>query len=195
MEQLETLEPDLLLIDIMMPGVDGITMCHRVRQQSNVPIIIISAKERPQDVVTGLRAGADDYIVKPYDFKVLIERAKAVLRRGTNGVHPPENLTFKDDYLFIDLNNRLVLVEGQLINLDNTEFDLLSFLIRNANQSCTLLNLLTNVWGPDHSLHPEYVHAYIWRLRNKLELNPYHPSYIVSDKSHGFRFVLPELVY
>lgn len=193
MELLETRTPDLMLIDIMMPEVDGITLTHRVRQISNVPIIIISAKERPEDIVAGLRAGADDYVIKPYDFKVLIERAKAVLRRGTNGLHAPEHATFRDDYLFIDLQNHLVIVEGQLVSLDNTEFALLDFLVRHANQACTFSDLLINVWGPDCPHHPEYIHAYIWRLRQKIEVNPKNPTYIVTeDTSDGFCFAFSE---
>jgi DNA-binding response OmpR family regulator len=193
MELLETRDPDLMLIDIMMPDVDGITLTHQVRQISDVPIIIISAKERPEDVVAGLQAGADDYIVKPYDFKVLVERTKAVLRRGTNGLHAPEQTTFKDDNLFIDLQNRLVIVEGQLISLDNVEFNLLGHLVRHANQPCTFSDLLINVWGEECSHNPEYIHAYIWRLRQNIELNPKNPSYIVTPgTSAGFIFVFSD---
>lgn len=192
MELLKNRDPDLMLIDVMMPEIDGLTLCHQVRKISNVPIIIISAKERPEDIVAGFRAGADDYIIKPYDFKVLVERAKAVLRRGTNGLYAPEETKFKDDTLQIDLDNRLVIVDGELVKLDKVEYALLDFLVRNANQTCTFADLLANVWGPDSSYHPEYVHAYIWRLRGKIEPNPYHPSYIVSDNSQGFRFVFPE---
>lgn len=192
MDLLKSRDPDLILIDVMMPDIDGLTMCNQVRKISNVPIIIISAKERPEDIIAGFRAGADDYVVKPYDFKVLVERAKAVLRRGPNGLFAPEETKIKDDNLLIDLNNRIVIVDKELVKLDHVEYALLDFLVRNANQTCTFADLLINVWGPDNSHHPEYVHAYIWRLRGKIEPNPYHPSYILSDNGDGFRFVFPE---
>jgi DNA-binding response OmpR family regulator len=192
MELLENSDPDLMLIDVMMPDVDGLTLCHQVRLESNVPIIIISAKKQPEDIVAGLRAGADDYVVKPYDFKVLVERATAVLRRATNGRYAPKESTFKDDNLIIDLPNRLVIVDERLVHLDDIEFALLAFLVRNANQTCTFADLLTNVWGKDCFHNPEYIHAYIWRLRHKIELNPYLPAYIVADNDTGFRFAYSE---
>lgn len=176
--------PDLMFIDIMMPEVDGITLTQAVRQISSVPIIIISAKRRPEDVVAGLQAGADDYIIKPYDFKVLVERTKSVLRRSSS-LKPQENSTFKDDNLFIDLQNRLVIVDEQLVSLDNVEFSLLSYLVRHANQPCTFSDLLINVWGEECSHNPEYIHAYIWRLRQKIELNPKTPTYIVTQATSG----------
>ncbi len=190
---LETHAPDLMLIDIMMPEVDGITLCRQVREISDVPIIIVSAKRRPEDVVAGLRAGADDYIIKPYDFKVLVERAKAAIRRGKNGLHAPVHTTFRDDVLFIDLENQRVIVEDEPVKLDGIEFALLDYLVRNANKPCTYSDILVNVWGENCGYRPEYIHAYIWRLRQKIEPSPKQPVYFVTeDNDVGFRFIFAE---
>jgi two-component system response regulator RegX3 len=191
MSLLENHEPDLMLIDIMLPEVDGLTMCKRIREISSVPIIIVTARDRPDDVVAGLQAGADDYVVKPYESKVLVERIKAVLRRGTSDSQSKREGIFRDDYLCISLPDQVVIIEGKSIILNNHEYDLLSYLVRHANQTCTIAELMVHVWGTERSHHPEYIHVYVWRLRQKIEPNPRYPSYILADKDNGFRFVFP----
>jgi len=189
MDLLQTENPDLMLVDLMMPQVDGISMCQRVREVSDVPIIIVTARDRPNDVVTGLRAGADDYVVKPFQTEVLVERAKAVLRRGTGNKQPFWEETIEDEYLHVNLMDGIVMVEGQLVKLSKTEYDLLAFLVRNVNQTCTFEQIMKYVWGQERTHHPEYIHVYIWRLRHKIERNPKEPSYIITDHSSGYRFV------
>ncbi|NIP51743.1 MAG: response regulator transcription factor [Gammaproteobacteria bacterium] len=189
MALLETENPDVMLVDIMMPQIDGLSMCQRVRQVSDVPIIIVTARDRPKDIVTGLRAGADDYVVKPFQTEILVERVKAVLRRNSRSHQPFWEETIEDNYLHINLMDRIVMVEGRPVKLSNTEFDLLAFLIKNANQTCSFEHIMKYVWGQERTHHPEYIHVYIWRLRKKIERNPKDPSYIITDHSRGYRFI------
>lgn len=163
----ETESPDLMLLDIMMPGMDGYTVCRRVRQFSQLPIIMVTALGDDAKVVAGLEAGADDYVVKPVSAAQLVARVEAVLRRST----PPQKQlepTFRSDDLVVDFAQRKVTVSGQEVNLTATEYRLLSFLAQSAGREVTPDEVLEAVWGDDYTGESHILRANIGRLRRKL---------------------------
>ena len=163
----ETESPDLMLLDIMMPGMDGYTVCRRVRQFSQLPIIMVTALGDDAKVVAGLEAGADDYVVKPVSAAQLVARVEAVLRRST----PPQKQlepTFRSDDLVVDFAQRKVTVSGQEVNLTATEYRLLSFLAQSAGREVTPDEVLEAVWGDDYTGERQILRANIGRLRRKL---------------------------
>ena len=163
----ETESPDLMLLDIMMPGMDGYTVCRRVRQFSQLPIIMVTAMGDDAKVVAGLEAGADDYVVKPVSAAQLVARVEAVLRRST----PPQKQlepTFRSDDLVVDFAQRKVTVSGQEVNLTATEYRLLSFLAQSAGREVTPDEVLEAVWGDDYTGERQILRANIGRLRRKL---------------------------
>ena len=163
----ETESPDLMLLDIMMPGMDGYTVCRRVRQFSQLPIIMVTAMGDDAKVVAGLEAGADDYVVKPVSPAQLVARVEAVLRRST----PPQKQlepTFRSDDLVVDFAQRKVTVSGQEVNLTATEYRLLSFLAQSAGREVTPDEVLGAVWGNDYTGERHILRANIGRLRRKL---------------------------
>ena len=163
----ETESPDLMLLDIMMPGMDGYTVCRRVRQFSQLPIIMVTAMGDDAKVVAGLEAGADDYVVKPVSAAQLVARVEAVLRRST----PPQKQlepTFRSDDLVVDFAQRKVTVSGQEVNLTATEYRLLSFLAQSAGREVTPDEVLEAVWGDDYIGESHILRANIGRLRRKL---------------------------
>jgi len=163
----ETESPDLMLLDIMMPGMDGYTVCRRVRQFSQLPIIMVTALGDDAKVVAGLEAGADDYVVKPVSAAQLVARVEAVLRRST----PPQKQlepTFRSDDLVVDFAQRKVTVSGQEVNLTATEYRLLSFLAQSAGREVTPDEVLEAVWGDDYTGERQILKANIGRLRRKL---------------------------
>ncbi|MGW8319849.1 MAG: response regulator transcription factor [Candidatus Promineifilaceae bacterium] len=181
--------PDLILLDVMMPGMDGLEVARQIRQLSDVPIIMITVLGRADEIVRGLDAGADDYVTKPFNTNVLLARARAALRRGRGpslGDQPPQ--VYDDGYLRIDLGAHWVSIEGQAIKLSVTEYELLAYLLQNADQTCTFGQILANVWGDEYRFSAEYVHVYVWHLRQKLERNPKEPEYILSLHSVGYLF-------
>lgn len=179
-------QPDLVLLDVMMPELDGWSVCQRIRQVSNVPLIILSALVRDKDVVRGLDCGADDYVSKPFSPNVLLARARTALRRGTSP--HTESLAYADDHLTIDGDKRRVLVCGEPIRLSATEYRLLAFLLQHAGQVLTFQKILGNVWGEGCQDCIEYVHVYICHLRQKLERDPKQPKYLLSERGVGYRF-------
>ena len=163
----ETESPDLMLLDIMMPGMDGYTVCRRVRQFSQLPIIMVTAMGDDAKVVAGLEAGADDYVVKPVSAAQLVARVEAVLRRST----PPQKQlepTFRSDDLVVDFAQRKVTVSGQEVNLTATEYRLMSFLAQGAGREVTPDEVLEAVWGDDYTGERQILRANIGRLRRKL---------------------------
>ncbi|MCI0575521.1 MAG: response regulator transcription factor [Chloroflexi bacterium] len=180
--------PDLVILDIMMPGTDGWDTCRQIRQLSDVPIIMLTALHDDREIVRGLEAGADDYVSKPFSGDVLLARARAVLRRSKSSDTEDKGLLYQDDYLSIDLNGRRVAVRGRLVKLSATEFGVLAYLLQNAGRVCTFEQILTNVWGDEYRDSADYVHVYIWHLRQKLEENPKQPKYLLTEHSIGYRF-------
>lgn len=180
--------PDLIILDIMMPEIDGWTVCAQIRQLSNVPIIMLTSLGSEQDIVKGLEGGAVDYVVKPFSSKVLVARAKASLRQAYQTPTAPKVTTFSDGYLTIDLVKRRVLVKNEPVKLSATEYRLLAYLVQNANQVLTTEQILENVWGLEYRESNDYVHVYISHLRRKIEADPKQPRYILTEYGIGYYF-------
>lgn len=182
--------PDLIILDIMMPGMDGWEVCRRLRELSNVPIIMLTARTMKGDVVKGLENGADDYLTKPFSATELDARIHAVLRRSgnSNGRSGSPSSFYTNGYLTIDFDRRIVKVRGKNIDLTPTEFKLLSCLVRNEGRVLPHRYLLTEVWGPDYADEVDYVKLYIRYLRLKIEDDPSDPICIQTEWGVGYRF-------
>ncbi|WP_374457874.1 MtrAB system response regulator MtrA [Nocardioides sp.] len=176
-------KPDLVLLDLMLPGKDGIDVCKEIRAESGVPIVMLTAKGDTVDVVVGLESGADDYIVKPFKPKELIARIRARVRR--NDVAPDEGLTIGD--VTIDVAGHSVTRNGAPINLTPLEFDLLVCLARKPWQVFTREVLLEQVWGYRHSADTRLVNVHVQRLRSKVEHDPENPEVVVTVRGVGYK--------
>ncbi len=181
--------PDLILLDVMMPDIDGFEVLRTIREISQVPVIMLTAKGEEDDKVKGLELGADDYVTKPFSPRELVSRVKAVLRRGATFEEDEEGVIDVDDRLRIDFGRREVWVDGKLIKLRPTEYRLLYHLVRNAGWVLTHDQILTKVWGYEYRDEPHYVRLYINYLRKKIEKDPADPSYILTERGVGYRFV------
>ena len=179
--------PDLILLDIMMPDMDGWEVCRRLRELSDVPIIFLTAKDDVRDVVKGLEMGADDYVVKPYDNNELIARIKAQLRRAPKPA-VSEELVFDTGNFQINFISREVRVRGNQVHLTPKEFSLLSVLARNAGRVIPRQDLVTEAWGPEYADMLESLKLYVHYLRQKIEQNPQRPKYILTSRGVGYRF-------
>jgi two-component system KDP operon response regulator KdpE len=181
--------PSLILLDINMPTMDGWVVCERVREVSNIPIIMLTARGEPEEIVRGLDLGADDYILKPFEMHVLKARIRANLRRATiEPVEIRQEILYSDDYLTINLEQRRVLVQGEPVRLTPTEFNLLARLIDSAPRILSYRELLEHVWGFEYIDDIDYLRVYVWHLRRKIEPNPKEPTYIVNELGVGYRF-------
>jgi two-component system KDP operon response regulator KdpE len=181
--------PDLILLDVMMPDLDGFEVLKMIREISSVPVIMLTAKGEEDDRVRGLELGADDYVTKPFSPRELVSRVKAVLRRNEAASGGMRGLIEVDDRLKIDFDRREVWVEGQLVKLRPTEYRLLYHLVQNAGWVVTHDQLLAKVWGYEYRDEPHYVRLYINYLRQKLEKDPANPKYILTERGVGYRFV------
>jgi two-component system KDP operon response regulator KdpE len=188
-DRLRTGLPDLVLLDVMMPDIDGFEVLRMIREISTVPVIMLTAKSEEDDRVHGLELGADDYITKPFSPRELVSRVKAVLRRTEGSAGTSHGLIQVDERLKIDFDRHEVWVEGKLINLRPTEYRLLYHLVQNAGWVISHDQILTNVWGYEYRDQPHYVRLYINYLRKKLEKDPANPKYIITERSTGYRFV------
>ena len=180
--------PDLIVLDIMMPEMDGWEVCGRIRDVSNVPVIMLTARGQEVDRVKGLKIGADDYVIKPFSLKELEARIQAVLRRAAWPPPTKSPITYGDDYLTVNLAERRVVVQGEPLELTPTEYRLLAYLVQNAGLVLTNRQLLERVWGWEYVGDVDYVRVYIWRLRKKIERNPGAPKYIRTEHGVGYRF-------
>jgi len=181
------IRPDLILLDIMMPGMSGMEMLARFREFSDVPVIMLTALDKTNVKIDGLNTGADDYVTKPFDTDELKARIRALLRRAV--LSAPETsqiLSFDGGRLVIDPYARQVTAGGELASLTPTEYRLLLYLAHNAGQVLTFGQILDQVWGPGYEDSPDVVKVYVRRLRAKLEPDPGHPRYIVTHRSTGY---------
>ena len=183
LEAFRSSRPDLVLLDLMLPGKDGIDVCKEIRAESGVPIVMLTATGDTVDVVVGLESGADDYIVKPFKPKELIARVRARVRR--NDVTPDEGLTIGD--VSIDVAGHSVTRDGEPINLTPLEFDLLVCLARKPWQVFTREVLLEQVWGYRHSADTRLVNVHVQRLRSKVEHDPENPEIVVTVRGVGYK--------
>jgi two-component system KDP operon response regulator KdpE len=189
LERLRDSLPDLILLDVMMPDIDGFEVLRTIREISQVPIIMLTAKGEEDDKVKGLELGADDYITKPFSPREMASRIKAVLRRGSTFEEDEEGIIEVDDRLKIDFSRREVWVEDELVKLRPTEYRLLYHLVQNAGWVLTHDQILTKVWGYEYRDEPHYVRLYINYLRKKIEEDPSNPQYILTERGVGYRFV------
>ncbi|MFO8037783.1 MAG: response regulator transcription factor [Anaerolineales bacterium] len=189
LDQVRTQLPDLVLLDIMMPDIDGFEVLKKIREVSDVPVIMLTAKGEEDDRVKGLELGADDYITKPFSPRELVSRIKAVLRRTKTFQEDQVDVVEVDDRLKIDFSRREVWVEGEKVDLRPTEYRLLYHLVKNAGWVNTHEQLLTKVWGFEYRDEPHYVRLYVNYLRKKLEKDPSNPEYILTERGVGYRFV------
>ncbi len=190
LEAIRTQLPDLVLLDVMMPELDGFETLKMLREFSSVPVIMLTAKGEEDDKVYGLELGADDYITKPFGSRELSSRIRAVLRRAEMPSVSPDKAVLKiDDRLSVDFNRREVIVEGKRIKLRPTEYRLLYHLIENAGWTVPHEQLLAKVWGYEYRDETHYVRLYVNYLREKIEEDPSHPKYILTERGVGYRFV------
>ena len=190
LRQFHTCQPDIVILDVMMPGVDGFETCRLIRRFSDVPIIMLTVLERDKDVIRGFDSGADDYVIKPFNPDVLVARARAVLHRTAlpSLAQEPEPIIYDDGYLTIDMKGRRVFVQGEPVKLSAKEYQLLTYLFQNAGQVLTFRQISENIWGWEYRDNTDYVHVYVHRLRQKLEQNPQRPNYLVTAHGVGYRF-------
>ena len=181
--------PDLVLLDVMLPDIDGFEVLGLIREISTVPVIMLTAKGEEDDRVQGLELGADDYVTKPFSPRELVSRVKAVLRRTEAAGTSSRDLIEVDDRLKLDFGRREVWVNGELVRLRPTEYRLLYHLVQNAGWVMTYDQLLSKVWGYEYRDEPHYVRLYVNYLRQKLEEDPANPQYILTERGVGYRFV------
>jgi DNA-binding response OmpR family regulator len=194
LEQIERTNPDLVLLDIMMPKMDGFSVCQRVREFSTVPIIIITARGQDQDKVKGLDLGADDYLTKPFSVEELLARVRAVLRRAqlrADELMGERTTTSTVGALTIDYAQHLVTFDGQEITLTPTEYRLLAYLAQNVGRVLTQDLLLEHIWGSDYIGESHMLQVNINRLRRKLEADPTHPQYLKTKVGIGYMLTPP----
>ncbi len=189
LEELRDQLPNIILLDVMMPGLDGFETLRLIREISTVPVIMLTAKGDEDDRVRGLELGADDYITKPFSPRELVSRVKAVLRRTETPGTPVHEVIEVDDRLKIDFDRREVWVEGELVKLRPTEFRLLYHLVQNAGWVVPHEQLLAKVWGYEYREETHYLRLYINYLRQKLEEDSSNPRYILTERGVGYRFV------
>ena len=195
LERLESFPPDLMLLDILLPGVDGIDLVRRIRETSGVPIIMISGKDEVATKLEALDLGADDYLTKPFSIEELLARVRAALRRS-NGTVPSEiEGSYHCGYLDVDLGRSEVALKGTLVKLSSREWAVLRTFIRYVGKVVTHRMLLQQVWGPEYGNEGDYIRTYVARLRRKLEPLPHSPQYLLTERGIGYRLVNPNGPY
>lgn len=184
------LMPDLILLDVMLPGMDGFETLKELRQVTNAPVIMLTVQANEADRVRGLELGADDYIAKPFSHRELVSRVKAALRRAAMAPTVANDGIIKiDDRLSFDQDKREVIADGTAVKLRPTEYRLLAQLVKNGGRLLTHEALLTKVWGREYRDDTQLLRLYITYLRQKIEQDPAHPKYIMNERGLGYRFV------
>jgi DNA-binding response OmpR family regulator len=182
--------PDAILLDVVMPGVDGFETCRRLREMTDAVIVVVSVRGQDHEIIRGLEAGADDYVVKPFDFHLLRARLLACLRRGADSrPMAPVRLAKTEALLMADPDRRLVFIsDGRSVQLTPREFELLQYMLRNRGRVLSPEAILRNVWGPEYAGEHGLVKQFIHRLRMKLEPDPGSPEYIITIRGAGYAF-------
>ena len=180
--------PHLIILDIMMPGLDGWEVCRRIREISGVPIIMLTARGQEDERVRGLQMGADDYVAKPFSLRELEARIESVLRRTADSPAAKTQILFSDDELVIDGERWVVSKGGEVIELTATERRILFLLAENRGRVLPTASILEKIWGREYVDEADYVKLYIWRIRQKIETDPSQPQYIHTERGLGYRF-------
>jgi two-component system, OmpR family, KDP operon response regulator KdpE len=189
LDQVRDQLPDLVILDVMMPVLDGFETLGMLREISTVPVIMLTVKADEEDKIRGLELGADDYVTKPFSHRELSSRVSAVLRRAALPAPTPKTALVIDDWLTIDFSKRQVIVDGERIDLSPTEYRLLYHLVNNAGWVMPYETLLAKVWGYEYREETHYLRIYVGYLRKKIEKDPSDPQYILTERSIGYRFV------
>ena len=187
LEAISAHRPDLMVLDLGLPGISGLEVCRRVRMQSNLPIIVLSVKDTERDKVMALDLGADDYVSKPFGMDEILARIRVALRHTAQAQSGTEPI-FTAGPLRVDFAQRQVQVNGQEVKLTPTEYDLLKALIKNSGKIMTRQMLLTQVWGTGYGAESHYLHVYVGQLRRKIEPDPANPRFILTISGVGYRF-------
>jgi len=191
LEKVREQTPDLLVVDINLPGMSGFEVCREIRESCDAPIIMLSVRNTERDKVRALDAGADDYVVKPFGMEELLARIRANLRRRAHDADEAPLLLASGD-LTIDFAGRTVEVRGRKSRLTPKEFDLLRYLVAHPNKALAHRELLQAVWGPDYGEETEYLRVFVNQLRKKIEFNPAEPQFLLTEPWVGYRFNLPK---
>lgn len=186
LRQVSLFHPDLVVLDVMMPGMDGWEICRRLREESAVPVIMLTAKGEEVDKLRGFRFGVDDYVTKPFSFAELTARIGAVLARARHGAALRRQVTSGN--VTIDLDTHHVIVNGRPVELTPTEYRLLALLASQSPRTVPTEQLLLDVWGPEYTGEVKHVKHYIWSLRQKIEADPGDPQHILTERGFGYRF-------
>jgi two-component system response regulator RegX3 len=186
--QWQTNSPDLILLDLMLPGMSGVDVCREIRTRSNVPIIMVTAKDSEVDKVVGLEIGADDYVVKPYSTRELLARIKAVLRRGAVSDTNETRSVLEAGPVRLDTERHAVTVNGQPVTLPLKEFELLEYLMDNTNRVLTRGQIIDRVWGSNYYGDTKTLDVHVKRIRSKIEPDPANPKFIMTVRGLGYKF-------
>lgn len=179
--------PDVIILDLTLPDIDGVQVCVQIREWSAVPIIVLSVRDGQHDKVAALDRGADDYLTKPFNIEELLARIRVALRHSTQSIGNKESI-IKAGPVAIDLARHVATLNGEEIKVTATEFKLLSYLAAHADRVLTHQAILTHVWGFEESNHIEYLRVYMGQLRKKIELDPDDPQFLITDPGVGYRF-------
>ncbi|WP_408930007.1 response regulator transcription factor [Corynebacterium axilliensis] len=193
LEQFEANSVDIVLLDLMLPGMSGTDVCKQLRATSSVPVIMVTARDSEIDKVVGLELGADDYVTKPYSSRELIARIRAVLRRGSEvssegSEEEPDEQILEGGRVRMDVERHTVLVDGEPVSMPLKEFDLLEYLLRNAGRVLTRGQLIDRIWGADYVGDTKTLDVHVKRLRSKIESEPSHPQNLVTVRGLGYKF-------
>ncbi|MCW5850406.1 MAG: response regulator transcription factor [Anaerolineae bacterium] len=188
LQQMYEHRPDLIILDVMMPRMDGWETVSRIREMSQVPVIMLSAKDAEADKIRGFAAGVDDYVTKPFSFAELTARVGAVLHRTRQTVPARPSHLYQVGDVTIDLEERRVTKRGETVSLTPTEYKLMAVLVENAGRVLSREQLLSQVWGDAYLGDTDYIKRYVWYLRQKLEDDPSTPEYVLTDRGFGYSF-------